>query len=61
MKLNAIHFYERFLDPEFIAPWITVPGLLLALALVFRRMAQGRQVAVVFLLGLFAATHFILI
>ncbi len=61
VQLNARRFYELHFDRKFVAPWLTGAALALGLALAAGAVAAERRHLAVFLLGLFAAAHFVLI
>jgi hypothetical protein len=60
VRLNAERFYAAFWNRDFVPPWLTLLAAGSGVAVAWRRTpASGR--AVLFLAGLFAAAHFLLI
>lgn len=61
VQLNARRFYELHFDRNFVAPWLTGAALALVVVLAAGAVEAKRRLTAVFLLGLFAAAHFVLI
>lgn len=61
VRLNLRSFYTRCADTAFFPPWISLAAAGLLLALVAGRVPAEDRRPVVFLAGLFAAAHFVLI
>ncbi len=60
VQLNAARFYQLYFDRDFVAPWLTGAAALGVLLGIGATAAKRRPLAW-FLVGLFAATHFVLI
>ena len=61
VRLNTIQYYRRFTDADFFHPWVGGAALLFLIAFAAGRSDREDRRAVLFLLGLFLASHFVLI
>jgi hypothetical protein len=60
VRLNVGSFYQLFWDPGFFSPWLGAAVLLAAAALAGGLVPPPDRLSLVFLFGLFGATHFVL-
>lgn len=61
VRLNTEKFYGRLADQNFLQPWVGVAALALLALFVAGRLPPADRPAAIFLLGLFLASHFVLI
>ena|GEM_PF-3797505 len=61
IRLNTEKFYGKLSDRNFLQPWVAAAALVLLALLAAGRVQAPERPGVLFLLGLFLASHFVLI
>lgn len=61
VRLNTVQYYRKLTDRDFFYPWVGATALVFVVAFAAGRTERADRRPVLFLLGLFLASHFVLI